>query len=115
MPDQRCLAGADIAGDDDEALALRQAIAQIGHCLPVRAAFEIESGIGRQLERASGEAIELIVHRKFPLGLDQKASRKPTKAEPISWLLKPSWSKALSAAAALPVRLRQDRQSVGSG
>src|SRR3546814_17774458 len=100
MPDQRCLAGADIAGDDDEALALRQAIAQIGHCLTVRAAFEIESGIGRQLERASGEAIEMIVHRTFPLGLDQKESRKPKKGAPSSWLLTPSCSKRWHAAEA---------------
>src|SRR3546814_14688161 len=68
MAAHRRLAGGEIAGDDDEPLALRQAIAQIGHRLAVRPAFKIESGIGRQLERASGEAIELIVHRTLPWG-----------------------------------------------
>ena len=72
MADQRRLARADIAGDDDEAFALRQPIAKVGHRLAVRSALEIESGIGRQLERASGEAVELIVHRSNPVVLDQK-------------------------------------------
>jgi hypothetical protein len=63
MADERRLARAHVAGDDDEAFTLREAITQIGHRLAVRAAFEIEMRVGRQLERPAGETIELIVHR----------------------------------------------------
>src|SRR3546814_7192892 len=53
MADQRRLARADIAGDDDEALALRQAIAEIGHRLAVRGGLEPEARIGRSEEHTS--------------------------------------------------------------
>ena len=67
MRDQGRLAGADLAGDDDEALALGEAVAQIGHRLLVGAAVEPEARVGRQLERLSGQAVSLGVHVSLPL------------------------------------------------
>ena len=55
MLDERRLARADIAGDDDEALALRQAEAEIRHRLLVRAAFEVEARVGCQLKGRRGQ------------------------------------------------------------
>ncbi len=49
--DQGRLAGADFAGDDDKALALGEAIVQMGNRLAVPAAAEKESAVRRQLER----------------------------------------------------------------
>jgi hypothetical protein len=46
-------ARADLAGDGDEALRLRQAIAEISHCLAMRAAGEPEARVRRQLERGT--------------------------------------------------------------
>ena len=51
------------AGDDDEALALRKAIAKIRQRLAVRSALEIEFRIGGELEGPPGELVERIVHR----------------------------------------------------
>src|SRR5690606_38527152 len=50
------------AGDDDEAFALRQAIAQIRQRLAMRRALEIEMRVRRELERSALQSIELIVH-----------------------------------------------------
>ncbi len=65
MRDKRGLARADVAGDDDEAFALRQPIAQIGHGLAVRGALEIEFGVGRELERAARQLEICGVHRSL--------------------------------------------------
>ena len=62
MLDQGRLAGADLAGDGDEALALRQAVAEIGHRLAVGAALEPEARVGRQLERLPGQVEMLDIH-----------------------------------------------------
>jgi hypothetical protein len=59
---QRRLARTDLAGDDNEALALTEAIAEIAHRLLVADAFKVELRIGSQLEGASAEAVELLVH-----------------------------------------------------
>ncbi len=79
MPDQRCLARADVAGDDDETFALREAIAEVGHRFAVGAAFEIEMRVWRQLERTPGETIELIVHRKNSRCLVRSCNEVPPK------------------------------------
>ena len=51
--DERGLAGADLAGDDDEALALMQPVGQMRHGAGVAGAAEEEARIGRELERQS--------------------------------------------------------------
>ena len=53
---------ANLAGDDNEALTLRQAVAEIAHRLLVADALEIELRIGGELEGAPAEAVELFVH-----------------------------------------------------
>ncbi|QYU70774.1 hypothetical protein J4558_11955 [Leptolyngbya sp. 15MV] len=63
--DERRLARPHLAGDDDEPLRLREAISQIRQCLAVRSALEIELRVGRELEGASGQAIEVVEHRAF--------------------------------------------------
>ena len=63
------LARADLAGDDDEAFALRKAVAKVRQRLAVRDAAEIERRIGRELEGLSGQAIEIVEHRHSPVGL----------------------------------------------
>ena len=66
MTHQRGLARTDLASNDDEPFALRQPIAQIAQRLAMRGAFEIKARIGRQLERASAQFIELIIHLVIP-------------------------------------------------
>ena len=51
IADQHRLAGADAAGDDNKALALTQAIAQIGHGPVVPGAVKEKARVGTQLER----------------------------------------------------------------
>jgi len=63
--DQGRLAGADLAGDGDEALALREAVAQIGHRLLVRPAVEPEARVRGQLEGLPAQAIMLGVHSQI--------------------------------------------------
>src|SRR5690606_39636844 len=60
--DQRGLAGPDATGDDDEAFALLEAIAKIGHRALVAAAFEIEAGIRRETEGFAAELVKWFVH-----------------------------------------------------
>ena len=60
--DQRGLAGADLAGDDDEALLLRQPVDQVRDRPAVPAGAEEEPAVGRQLERDAGEIVEVLVH-----------------------------------------------------
>jgi hypothetical protein len=57
------LSGADIAGDDDEALALAETIGQMGHRLGVSGTGEEKARIRRQLEGQSGELVEFSIHR----------------------------------------------------
>ena len=64
--DQRRLARADLAGDDDEAFALGEAVAEVGQRLAVRDAAEIERRIGRELEGLSRQAVEIVEHRQSP-------------------------------------------------
>ena len=68
MRDQGRFARPDLAGDDDEALALGEAVAEIGHRLPVGPAVEPEARVGRQLEGLSGQAVMLGVHIISPCG-----------------------------------------------
>jgi len=65
--DERRLARADLAGDDHEALALREAIAEVGQRLAVRLALEIECGVGCELEGSSLKPVEVVEHWCFPL------------------------------------------------
>ena len=58
----RRLAGADFAGDDDEALALVEPILQVGERALVPAAAEVERRIGVELERLARQVIEGFVH-----------------------------------------------------
>ena len=48
--DHRRLARADLAGDDDEALALRHPVAEIAQRLSMRDALEVERRVRRELE-----------------------------------------------------------------
>ena len=56
------LAGADIAGDDDEAFVLVHAVLEVGHGAAMLLAAEIELRIGIELERLAGQAIEGLIH-----------------------------------------------------
>src|SRR5690606_797118 len=51
-----------LAGDDDEALSLREAVTEVRQRLAVGDAAEIECRIGRQLEGLSGKAVEVVEH-----------------------------------------------------
>ena len=68
MANQRRLAGADIAGDDDEALTLRQPVAEIRHRLAMRPALVPETRVGRQLEGLFAEAVVIRIHAASPPG-----------------------------------------------
>ena len=57
------LAGTDLAGDDDEAFALVQAVLEVGHRPPVAATTVEEGGIGVELEGLAAEFEECFVHR----------------------------------------------------
>ncbi len=59
---QRCFAGADFAGDDNEAFAAVQSVGQVGHRLGVNAALEIETVIRREQKGFATKAIKLRVH-----------------------------------------------------
>ena len=54
----RCLAGSDFTGDDDEAFVLMHAVFEISGGTPMLLAGEIERGIGIELEGLAGQAIE---------------------------------------------------------
>ena len=60
----RRLAGADIAGDDDEPFALVQTVLEIGEGALVAAAAEVERRIGIELERLAGQPEKGFVHRR---------------------------------------------------
>ena len=64
VTDQRRLARSDLAGNDDEALALGQAEAEIRHRLPVRGGLVPETRIGGQRERPAGQSVMVFVHRR---------------------------------------------------
>ena len=56
----RRLAGTDLAGDDDETLALIEPVLQIRERALVPAAAEEERGIGIELEGLAGQAVDTI-------------------------------------------------------
>ena len=58
----RRLAGADLAGDDDEAFVLVQPVLEVCDGAPVLPAAEVERRIGIELERLAGQAVEGFVH-----------------------------------------------------
>ena len=60
---QRGFARADLAGDDDEALALVQAVLEVGHRPPVTATAVEEGGIGVELKGFAAKLEECFVHR----------------------------------------------------
>ena len=60
----RRLAGADLAGDDDEAFVLVQAVFEVRHRAPVLPAAEEERRVGIELEGLAGEPVEGFVHER---------------------------------------------------
>ena len=81
MLDERRLARADVAGDDDEALALRQAEPEIRHGFLVRSAFEVKARVRRQLKRGRAQAVMVGVHRRGSPTRVQKLYRRPSNAD----------------------------------
>ena len=79
MRDQRRFARADLAGDGDKALALRQAIAEVGQRLAVRQALKIKRGVWGQLKRPATETIEIIKHWVSPFRSYSAYSRRPMR------------------------------------
>jgi len=65
-PHDRCLARADVAGYDDEAFVLVQAVLEVRHRAPVLATAEVERRVGIELERFSGKSVEDFVHGPRP-------------------------------------------------
>ena len=57
----------DAAGDDDEALALAQPVAQIGQRPRVNATAEEKPRIGAQLERLGAETVIIDIHLGFKI------------------------------------------------
>ena len=77
---QRGLARADLAGDDDEALGLRDAVLQVGQRAAVAAAVEVERRIRVELEGRAAETEVGFVHRgagRRP-AVRSGAARRPT-------------------------------------
>src|SRR5215469_3511293 len=62
MADEGGLAGADLAGDDDEALALVQAVLQIGDSLLMAGGAKEEARVGAELERLAAQLVEVVIH-----------------------------------------------------
>ena len=60
----RRLAGADVAGEDDEAFRAADRLQQAGDGLVVRLAAVEEARVGREREGRLYEAVELLVHRR---------------------------------------------------
>ncbi len=60
--DDRRLARADLAGDDDETLALVEPVLEIGERALVAAAAVVERRIGVELEGLPGQSVEGFVH-----------------------------------------------------
>ncbi len=58
------LAGPDIAGDDDESLALTETIGQVCHRLGMSRAAEEEARIRHELEGQPDEFVEIRIHRE---------------------------------------------------
>ncbi len=59
---ERGLAGADLAGDDEEALALVDAVLQVRVRALVPLAAEVEGRVGTELEGLARQAVEVFVH-----------------------------------------------------
>ena len=80
MGHQRRLARTDLAGDDDEAFALVEAVPEIAQRLLVRDAFVIERRVGRELERTLAETVIFFVHLRSPI-----RNRTAGRAGPMQW------------------------------
>ena len=65
MRDQRRLARANLAGDDNEAFTLIEAIAQIALSLTMARAFEVELRVGGQLKGPSAQSVICVIHGVF--------------------------------------------------
>jgi hypothetical protein len=73
-PQHHRLAGADLAGDDDEALVARDAVLEVGLGAPVLLAREVELRVGVELEGLAAQPVEGLVHDR----------QKSTRMRPIS-------------------------------
>jgi hypothetical protein len=81
--DQRGLARADLAGDDDEALALVQPVGEMGVRALMHGAVEEQPRVGRHLERVLAEPVILEQHDADPSPTPvtyQKSLRSPTSS-----------------------------------
>ena len=76
---ERRLAGADLAGDRDEALAVLDAVEQVGERLAVRVGEEEVSGVGREREGLLAQAVELGVHPGLPLAATRRIAKSITR------------------------------------
>ena len=65
VANQRGLARANVAGDDDKPFALCQTIAEIRQGLAVRQALEIIMWVRGQLERPAVQSIKCIIHARI--------------------------------------------------
>ena len=68
-PHDRRLAGADLAGDDDETLALVEPVLEVRERALVAPAAVVERRIGVELEGFAGEPVEGFVHRDAHLNV----------------------------------------------
>ena len=68
-PHDRRLAGADLAGDDDEPLALVEPVLEVRERALVAPAAVVERRIGVELEGLAGEPEEGFVHRAAHLNV----------------------------------------------
>ncbi len=64
-PAQHRLAGADLAGDDDDAFAAAERFGHFRAGARMRSAEELESQIGREAEGMPPEAVELLTRRQL--------------------------------------------------
>src|SRR5262249_61998639 len=75
---QRRLAGADVAGDDDEALAAPDRVLQKVERVAVRLAAIEELRIRRQAERLLRESVIVFVHQRVPVPVTMVGVRRTT-------------------------------------
>ncbi|MOA32369.1 hypothetical protein D3C78_1535830 [compost metagenome] len=71
------LAGADLAGEQDEAAVDLQAVQQVRQRFPMPLAHEQVARIGRDREGCLGEAEMLVVHDRVPWLLRGAGRRRP--------------------------------------
>src|SRR2546430_11955199 len=84
---QRRLAGADLAGQDDEALALADPVDELGQRLAVARRLEEELRIRRGTEWCLAEPVELEVHDIYlpAADRDRKSTRLNSSHSQISY------------------------------